>query len=110
MGQSTALDECMVVSEPLGTVLILRSWACPVQLCLVPLIGAIAAGTDSLVSVFSFLNVSWSVGLPCVIICVHACVCVFACMQGIVWSSAPLNTVLTQQSSFTDFYPLTWIM
>lgn len=44
LDQSTALDECMVVTEPLGTVLILGAWASPVQLCLVPLIGAIAAG------------------------------------------------------------------
>ncbi|XP_041957942.1 aldehyde dehydrogenase family 3 member B1 isoform X1 [Alosa sapidissima] len=47
---STALDECMVVSEPLGTVLVLGSWANPVQLCLVPLIGAMAAGNCVVIS------------------------------------------------------------
>ncbi|XP_063050450.1 aldehyde dehydrogenase family 3 member B1-like [Engraulis encrasicolus] len=47
---STALDECMVVSEPLGTVLILGSWSSPVQLCLVPLVGAIAAGNCAIIS------------------------------------------------------------
>ncbi|KAL2091828.1 hypothetical protein ACEWY4_011626 [Coilia grayii] len=47
---ATALDECMVVSEPLGTVLILGSWASPVELCLVPLIGAIAAGNCAVIS------------------------------------------------------------
>uniref|UniRef100_A0AAY4BVE8 Aldehyde dehydrogenase n=1 Tax=Denticeps clupeoides TaxID=299321 RepID=A0AAY4BVE8_9TELE len=45
---TTALDESVVVSEPLGVVLIIGSWSSPVQQCLVPLVGAIAAGkTDS---------------------------------------------------------------
>ncbi|XP_017539680.2 aldehyde dehydrogenase family 3 member B1 isoform X3 [Pygocentrus nattereri] len=42
---ATAFDDCMVVSEPLGVVLIVGNWTSPVQLCLVPLVGAIAAGT-----------------------------------------------------------------
>lgn len=42
--QSTSLDECLVVSEPLGLVFIMGSWCSPIQLCLVPLVGAIAAG------------------------------------------------------------------
>lgn len=42
--QSTSLDECVVVREPLGLVLIVGSWCSPVQLCLVPLEGAVAAG------------------------------------------------------------------
>lgn len=42
--QSTSLDECVVLSEPLGLVFIVGSWCSPVQLCLVPLVGAIAAG------------------------------------------------------------------
>lgn len=42
--QSTSLDECLVASEPLGLVFIVGSWCSPVQLCLVPLVGAIAAG------------------------------------------------------------------
>ncbi|XP_063050448.1 aldehyde dehydrogenase family 3 member B1-like [Engraulis encrasicolus] len=46
---STALDACMVVNEPLGTVLILGSWSSPVQLCLVPLVGAIAAGNCAII-------------------------------------------------------------
>ncbi|KAM9391474.1 aldehyde dehydrogenase family 3 member B1 [Pholidichthys leucotaenia] len=41
---STSLDQCLVISEPLGVVLIMGSWCSPVQMCLVPLIGAIAAG------------------------------------------------------------------
>ncbi|XP_028851801.1 aldehyde dehydrogenase family 3 member B1 [Denticeps clupeoides] len=41
---TTALDESVVVSEPLGVVLIIGSWSSPVQQCLVPLVGAIAAG------------------------------------------------------------------
>ncbi|XP_017539679.2 aldehyde dehydrogenase family 3 member B1 isoform X2 [Pygocentrus nattereri] len=41
---ATAFDDCMVVSEPLGVVLIVGNWTSPVQLCLVPLVGAIAAG------------------------------------------------------------------
>ncbi|XP_018604672.1 aldehyde dehydrogenase family 3 member B1 isoform X1 [Scleropages formosus] len=40
----TSLDECMVVSEPLGVVLVVGAWCSPVQHCLVPLVGAIAAG------------------------------------------------------------------
>uniref|UniRef100_A0A3B3CZR1 Aldehyde dehydrogenase n=1 Tax=Oryzias melastigma TaxID=30732 RepID=A0A3B3CZR1_ORYME len=41
--QSTTLDECLVISEPLGVVFIMGSWCNPVQMCLVPLVGAIAA-------------------------------------------------------------------
>ncbi|XP_036383695.1 aldehyde dehydrogenase family 3 member B1 [Megalops cyprinoides] len=41
---ATSLDECMVVSEPLGVVLVVGAWCSPVQLCLVPLVGAMAAG------------------------------------------------------------------
>nr|XP_023857049.1 aldehyde dehydrogenase family 3 member B1-like isoform X3 [Salvelinus alpinus] len=41
---TTTLDECLVVFEPLGVVLIVGAWCSPVQLCLVPLVGAIAAG------------------------------------------------------------------
>uniref|UniRef100_A0A3P9IT35 Aldehyde dehydrogenase n=1 Tax=Oryzias latipes TaxID=8090 RepID=A0A3P9IT35_ORYLA len=40
---STTLDECLVISEPLGVVFIMGSWCNPVQMCLVPLVGAIAA-------------------------------------------------------------------
>uniref|UniRef100_A0A3Q3WXQ2 Aldehyde dehydrogenase n=1 Tax=Mola mola TaxID=94237 RepID=A0A3Q3WXQ2_MOLML len=40
---STSLDECLVFSEPLGVVLIIGAWCSPVQMCLVPLVGAIAA-------------------------------------------------------------------
>ncbi|XP_061117006.1 aldehyde dehydrogenase family 3 member B1 [Conger conger] len=46
----TSLDECMVVSEPLGVVLVVGAWCSPVQLCLVPLVGAIAAGNCVIVS------------------------------------------------------------
>lgn len=34
----------MVVSEPLGVVLVVGAWCSPVHLCLGPLVGAIAAG------------------------------------------------------------------
>uniref|UniRef100_A0A3B5B739 Aldehyde dehydrogenase n=1 Tax=Stegastes partitus TaxID=144197 RepID=A0A3B5B739_9TELE len=40
---STSLDECVVISEPLGVVFIVGTWCSPVQMCLVPLVGAIAA-------------------------------------------------------------------
>uniref|UniRef100_A0A3Q4GK63 Aldehyde dehydrogenase n=1 Tax=Neolamprologus brichardi TaxID=32507 RepID=A0A3Q4GK63_NEOBR len=40
---STTLDDCLVISEPLGVVLIIGTWCSPVQMCLVPLVGAIAA-------------------------------------------------------------------
>lgn len=43
--QSTTLDECLVISEPLGVVFITGTFCSPVQMCLVPLVGAIAAGT-----------------------------------------------------------------
>ncbi|XP_030646888.1 aldehyde dehydrogenase family 3 member B1 [Chanos chanos] len=47
---ATALDNCMILSEPLGVVLIIGSWTYPVQLCLVPLVGAIAAGNCVIIS------------------------------------------------------------
>ncbi|KAJ8286078.1 hypothetical protein GJAV_G00034300 [Gymnothorax javanicus] len=47
---ATSLDECVVVSEPLGAVLVVGAWYSPVQLCLVPLVGAIAAGNCAIVN------------------------------------------------------------
>ncbi|XP_005747341.1 aldehyde dehydrogenase family 3 member B1 [Pundamilia nyererei] len=41
---ATKLDECFVRREPLGVVLIIGPWNYPMQLLIVPLIGAIAAG------------------------------------------------------------------
>ncbi|XP_041644501.1 aldehyde dehydrogenase family 3 member B1 isoform X2 [Cheilinus undulatus] len=46
----TTLDECLMVSEPLGVVFIKGSWFNPVHMCLVPLIGAIAAGNCAIIS------------------------------------------------------------
>ncbi|XP_039658243.1 aldehyde dehydrogenase family 3 member B1 isoform X1 [Perca fluviatilis] len=47
---STTLDECLMVSEPLGVVFIMGNWCSPVQTCLVPLVGAIAAGNCAIIS------------------------------------------------------------
>uniref|UniRef100_A0A673CZ62 Aldehyde dehydrogenase n=1 Tax=Sphaeramia orbicularis TaxID=375764 RepID=A0A673CZ62_9TELE len=47
---STSLDECLVISEPLGVVFIMGTWCSPVQMCLVPLVGAIAAGNCAIIS------------------------------------------------------------
>ncbi|CAJ1068806.1 LOW QUALITY PROTEIN: aldehyde dehydrogenase family 3 member B1 [Xyrichtys novacula] len=47
---TTSLDECVVVSEPLGVVFIRGAWCNPVQMCLVPLVGAIAAGNCAIIS------------------------------------------------------------
>lgn len=55
--QSTSLDTCLVVSEPLGLVLIVGSWCSPVQLCLVPLVGAVAAGDSQVFSRKSWIAV-----------------------------------------------------
>ena len=44
--KATTLDDSLVVSEPLGVVLVVGAWYSPAQLCLVPLVGAIAAGED----------------------------------------------------------------
>lgn len=41
---ATRLDDCFVRREPLGVVLIIGAWNYPVQLLLIPLVGAIAAG------------------------------------------------------------------
>ncbi|XP_056384823.1 aldehyde dehydrogenase family 3 member B1-like isoform X2 [Hyla sarda] len=38
------LDSCFVKKEPVGVVLIIGGWSLPVQLCLIPMIGAMAAG------------------------------------------------------------------
>lgn len=42
--QATRLDDCFVRREPLGVVLIIGAWNYPLQLLIIPLIGAIAAG------------------------------------------------------------------
>lgn len=39
-----AMDGCQVRKQPVGVVLIISPWNYPVQLCLSPLVGAIAAG------------------------------------------------------------------
>nr|DBA22865.1 TPA: hypothetical protein GDO54_013857 [Pyxicephalus adspersus] len=38
------LDSCYIQKEPVGVVLIIAGWSLPVQLCLIPMIGAVAAG------------------------------------------------------------------
>ncbi|XP_044129873.1 aldehyde dehydrogenase family 3 member B1-like [Bufo gargarizans] len=38
------LDSCFVQKEPVGVVLIISGWSLPVQLCLIPMVGAVAAG------------------------------------------------------------------
>uniref|UniRef100_A0A665TV65 Aldehyde dehydrogenase family 3 member B1-like n=1 Tax=Echeneis naucrates TaxID=173247 RepID=A0A665TV65_ECHNA len=49
--KSTSLDDCVVISEPLGVVFIMGTWCSPIQMCLGPLVGAIAAGgANSLVA------------------------------------------------------------
>lgn len=42
--QATKVDDCFVQREPLGVVLIIGAWNYPLQLVLLPMIGAIAAG------------------------------------------------------------------
>lgn len=44
------MDDCFVRREPLGVVLIIGAWNYPLQLILLPLIGAISAGKYSDVS------------------------------------------------------------
>lgn len=63
--QSTSLDECLVVSEPLGVVFIVGNWCSPVQMCLVPLVGAIAAGADTFLH---FQWIRWSLATVCLLI------------------------------------------
>ncbi|XP_035510267.1 aldehyde dehydrogenase family 3 member B1 [Morone saxatilis] len=41
---ATRLDDCFIRREPLGVVLIIGPWNYPLQLLMVPLVGAIAAG------------------------------------------------------------------
>lgn len=38
------MDSCFTVSEPLGLALVIGAWNYPIQLTIMPLIGAIAAG------------------------------------------------------------------
>lgn len=38
------MDTCFAVSEPLGVALIIGAWNYPIQLTIMPLTGAIAAG------------------------------------------------------------------
>ena len=54
-------DNCFVISEPLGMALIIGAWNYPVQLTLLPLVGAIAAGmlyTINLLDTLSQINAS----------------------------------------------------
>ncbi|XP_053313115.1 aldehyde dehydrogenase family 3 member B1-like [Spea bombifrons] len=41
---TSLLDSCFVQKEPVGVVLIVGGWSFPIQLCLIPMIGAVAAG------------------------------------------------------------------
>lgn len=42
--QATKLDDCFVRREPLGVVLIIGAWNYPLQLLILPMVAAIAAG------------------------------------------------------------------
>jgi aldehyde dehydrogenase (NAD+) len=44
-----AMDKCQIRRDPLGVVLIIGAWNYPLQLTLVPLIGAIAAGNAAII-------------------------------------------------------------
>ncbi|XP_029633518.1 aldehyde dehydrogenase, dimeric NADP-preferring [Octopus sinensis] len=48
-GLLNIMDDCFVKPEPLGVVLIMGAWNYPFQLCILPLIGAIAAGNCAVV-------------------------------------------------------------
>ncbi|GAB1599695.1 aldehyde dehydrogenase, dimeric NADP-preferring-like [Argonauta hians] len=48
-GLLNILDDCFIKPEPLGVVLIIGAWNYPFQLCILPLIGAIAAGNCAVV-------------------------------------------------------------
>ncbi|XP_018416036.1 PREDICTED: aldehyde dehydrogenase family 3 member B1-like [Nanorana parkeri] len=41
---ASLLDSCYIQKEPVGVVLIIAGWSLPVQLCLIPMVGAVAAG------------------------------------------------------------------
>lgn len=43
--QATKLDDCFVRREPFGVVLIIGPWNYPMQLIVLPMISAIAAGS-----------------------------------------------------------------
>ena len=45
-----SLYACKIIREPLGVVLIMGAWNYPVQLTLLPLVGALAAGMLQLTS------------------------------------------------------------
>jgi len=45
-----SLYSCKIFREPYGVVLIMGAWNYPVQLCLTPLIGAIAAGSENIMT------------------------------------------------------------
>lgn len=47
VAQATKLDDCFVRREPLGVVLIIGPWNYPMQLLILPMIGAIAAGSST---------------------------------------------------------------
>lgn len=46
---ATKLDDCSIRREPLGVVLIIAPWNYPLQLLIIPLIGAIAAGNCAII-------------------------------------------------------------
>ena len=48
--QATQLDSAFIHKEPFGLVLIIAPWNYPVNLTLVPLVGALAAGEERVLS------------------------------------------------------------
>lgn len=50
--QATKFDDCSIQRQPFGVVLIIGAWNYPLQLILLPLIGAIAAGACFCLSCF----------------------------------------------------------
>ena len=79
------MDNAYIRYEPYGVALVIGAWNYPVQLVLLPLIGAIAAGMVC-VCVCVCLCVCVSV---CVCVCVCVCLCLCVCMCE--WQSVPLR-------------------
>lgn len=61
LAQATQLDSIFIRKEPFGLVLIMAPWNYPVNLTLIPLVGALAAG-ESPASTFPPSPASWPLG------------------------------------------------
>lgn len=101
--QATRLDSAFIRKEPYGVVLVISPWNYPLNLTLVPLVGAMAAGEPGRSPPLATEQGGGArTPLP------PAPALPSLCLQGTVWFSNPPSLVGAQRRSWPRCCPATW--